>query len=333
MEMKRSRIVMMLRAALALGAVLSLVSCGVLNYIFGSVFPATVMLAKAQADLSGMITADEADAFRVRVVETPSGYGYVVVTGNPSSGPKAIFYDLDLNKKATFTAANGLTADGVMADVNGNIALGNYLLNPADLSQLATISAVTLGSNNTAGNDGFADSSSFVNVFSFFVGSNTLSWTTASGAWSAPTSPTPPALSVSLSGLQLFAVLDDGNSSGKVYFAVGDQSNNQAATAYFFSEPKSPFSIPTPPPYVLDTALSRDNLEPNTIGFANGSIFAYDQKAASFVKINPSDGSVEASFYSATDARDTRFAYRVKGGSFYGFDTKTRILTKYGAWW
>jgi len=28
-----------------------------------------------------------------------------------------------------------------------------------------------------------------------------------------------------------------------------------------------------------------------------------------------------------------RYVYRVGGGSFYGFDTNSRVLTKYTQWW
>jgi len=323
---------MILRAAFAAAAVLSLVSCGVLQYIFGSVFPATTMLAKAQADLSGSITRSDANAFQVRVVET-AGYGYVVVTGNPPSGPEAFVYDLDLNQKAVFNSASGLTADGVMVDVNGNIAIGNLLRNPSDLSSVATVTAATLGTNASSGEDGFADSSGPSNLFGFFINSNVMSWSISSGAWGTPTSPaTPPSISVKLSGLSMYAVFDDGNpSGGSVYFVIGPSfSNGQVGTVYFFSVPKTGFAVPI---NILDSSPSRDNLELESFGYANGSIFAYDSNAASFVKINPSDGSIEKSFYSATDAKDTRFAYRVGGGSFYGFDTQSRILTKYGAWW
>ncbi len=325
MEMKLTRT---LQAALALAAVLSLGSCSVLTYIFGSVFPATTMLAKAQADLSGMISSNDGGAFRVRIVESGSN-AYVVVAGNPAGGSAAYFYDLDLHYKASFTAATGLGGNGVMKDANGNIALGNYLLNPVDLSQLALISATTLGSNTNAGDDGFADTTATVNYFGFSISGSTLNWASATGAWSSVTFPNA-VVSVN-SGLQLFAVLDDGNPSGSVYFVAGPSVNNgEVGTAYFFSRPKTSFTVTS---NILDTSPSRGNLELGTFGFANGSIFAYDSSAASFVKINPADGSIQSSFYSATDPKDTRFAYRTGGGSFYGFDTKSRVLTKYGAWW
>ena len=108
------------------------------------------MLAKAQADLSGLIPSNDGSAFQIRVVEA-GGYGYVVVTGNPPSGPAAFFYDLDLNKKATFTAATGLAGDGVMADASGNIALGQLILSAADLSILSTSNSDVNLSANQAG--------------------------------------------------------------------------------------------------------------------------------------------------------------------------------------
>ena len=73
-----------LRAALTLLAVLSLGSCSVLQFVFGSVFPSNVMLAKARADLSSQIPAGSGFAFHLRVVES-GGYGYVVVIGSLAS--------------------------------------------------------------------------------------------------------------------------------------------------------------------------------------------------------------------------------------------------------
>lgn len=336
--MKGSRIGTMLRAALALAAALCLVSCGVLDYIFGSVFPATVMLAKAQADLSGTISADDAEGFQVRVVETSTGYGYVVLTGNPPSGPVAYFYDLDLNPKAT------LTSTGVMADASGNIALGTMILNPANLSILVnpnsdvvTTPTETSGSRPSNGNDGFVVSvgGALTNFYRFSVNSFTIGWATygLGAPWPSISAGTGGATLSSNSGanLQFYAILDDGNPSGSTYFVMGPPVENDIGRVYFISGTKqSNLTIPT---NAFDSAPSRDHIEVRTLGFANGSIFAYDQSAASFLKINPADGSIEKSFYSATDAKDTRFAYRANGGSFYGFDSKTRILTKYGSWW
>jgi hypothetical protein len=333
MEMRLAR---MLRAACALAALLSLSSCSVLTYIFGSVFPATAMLAKAQADLSSKISADDANSFSVKVVEA-GGYGYVVVTGNPPSGAVAYFYDLDLNQKATFSAATGLASSGVMADASGNIALGQYILNPANLSIILngnsdTVSPPT-GNNGPGpcGNDGFVGAST--NYYRFSMNSYTLSWATygAGVPWSGAGIAGPFALSSNTSAnLQLFAILDDGNPSGNAYFVVGPSANDDTGKVFFFSAAKTGLTIPT---NIADASPSRDNIEVKTIGFANGSIFAYDAGAASFVKINPSDGSIQSSFYSATDEKKVRFAYRANGGSFYGFDTETRVLRKYGAWW
>ncbi|MGO9409629.1 MAG: hypothetical protein ACLQCB_02630 [Spirochaetia bacterium] len=328
MEMRPARIAGLLRAALALAAVLSLGSCGVLTFVFGSVFPETTVLAKAQADLSGLISSNNGSAFQIRVVEA-GGYGYVVVTGNPPSGPEAFFYDLDLNKKATFTAATGLAGDGVMADASGNIALGQLILSAADLSILSTSNSDVNLSANQAGSDGFVGAST--NYCDFTVNSYTMGDAAyaAGFPWAAKTIGNF-TLSSTLTGLQLFAVLDDGNPSGYAYFVVGFPGNNEVGNVYFFSAAKPGFTITA---NILDSSPSRDNLELESLGFASGSIFAYDSNAASFVKINPSDGSTQASFHSSTDPKNVRFAYRSGGSSFYGFDTMSRVLTKYGAWW
>ena len=95
-----------------------------------------------------------------------------MVTGNPPSGPEAFFYDLDLNKKATFTAATGLAGDGVMADASGNIALGQLILSAAYLSILSTSNSDVNLSANQAGSNGFVGAST--NYCDFTVNSYTM---------------------------------------------------------------------------------------------------------------------------------------------------------------
>ena len=51
MEMRPARIAGLLRAAGAFAAALPLGSCGVLTFVFGSVFPETTVLAKAQGGI------------------------------------------------------------------------------------------------------------------------------------------------------------------------------------------------------------------------------------------------------------------------------------------
>jgi len=83
----------------------------------------------------------------------------------------------------------------------------------------------------------------------------------------------------------------------------------------------------------LDTSPHRDNLDTQSFGPAQGSIIAYDKGSSSFVRIDPTTGATQSSFHSASDPSQTRFAYRIGGGSFYGFDATSRVLTKYTAWW
>lgn len=323
------------RVVCVLTAVLSLGSCGVLTYIFGSVFPATAMLAKAQADLSGMIPSGGGDSFNVRVIESGSN-GFVVITGSLASGQTAFIYDLDLNLKATVT---GFTGNGVMMDPGGNIALGSYIVNPATFA--SSSDSATLNSFSTSGVDGFLASSSIIIADpSFSNGNNVLSCTSFAytfPTWGSPSSNSSSPLSTSIYGLQPNAMLDDGNesSTGNVIVVLGlsNGGNNNTGTSYFVTIAKSALQTTGFGAGILDSSPHRDNLENNSFGYAQGSIFAYDTSAASFVQINPTNGSTVKSFYSATDPQNTRFAYRIGGGSFYGFDTNSRVLTKYGAWW
>jgi hypothetical protein len=323
------------RLAAALLAVLSLGSCQVLEFIFGSVFPSTTVLIKAQADLSGRIpdSSNSSVPIKVRVVES-GVYGYVVVTASlASTGNTAFFYDLNLNPKTTFT---GLAGTGVMVDSNGFIALGSQLLNPADLSAAGSITnGAFLSSAGSSGVDGFVATFAGMTtqVVNFSTGAGALTYWTYVVAWPPPgTSTTTPVLSSSISNLQLYAVLDDGNPSGNVILVAGPSNNggNDTTTSSFMTISKPGFALP---PGILDSSPHRDNLEIESFGFAQGSILAYDKSSSSFVRIDPASGAIQSSFYSGTDPSQARYAYRISGGSFYGFDTKTRVLTKYAAWW
>jgi hypothetical protein len=320
-------------AVCILMAVLSLGSCGVLNYIFGSVFPATAMLAKAQADLSGVIAAGQGYSYHVRVVET-GGYGYVVVVGNQSSAGVAYVYDLDLNLLATIPNLQG---NGVTVDAGGYIALGNIRLIPGTLVQYSTIpsvNSINTTSDEAGGVDGFIMPTTgyLATQLSFnTTTANALTGTSFNSSWTNEGTVTSTTALCS-GGLQVSALLDDGVPADNLIVVLRTSGNNgnsnSNTTCYFVPVSKSNFIGGT-----AQSSPSRTNLEPTSFGFANGCIMAYDLGAASFVRINPADGSTQSSFYSATDPSNVTFAYRVNGGSFYGFDQKSRILTKYGTWW
>jgi hypothetical protein len=323
------------RVLLVLGAVALLGSCQVLEVIFGSVFPATVGLARAQADLSGQITSNDAYAFHLRVVQSGSN-GYVILIGNVPSGIVAYVYDLDLAAKTTLTA---LTSDGVMVDPGGSIIVGSQSLNPATLAASAAIDA--LSSNGTTGGmDGFFDASSAPNAsLGIGSGSNILNFVTYAYPWVAGGAPHTAQLSASLSNLRIDSILDDGNPAGNVTLAVSQDSGGNGggttATCYFLTTAKSNYTAGGAGlTSLLDSSPHLDNIETGCIGFAQGSIIAYDGKAGRFLKVDPATGSTQASFYdNGADLSSTRLGYLVAGGSFYGFDTKRRVLTKYAAWW
>ena len=55
--------------------------------------------------------------------------------------------------------------------------------------------------------------------------------------------------------------------------------------------------------------------------------------AGRFLRIDPASGKEKSSYYSGQDMSSTRLGYLATGGFFYGFNTKTRVLTKYASWW
>ncbi len=322
-----------LRTILLCAAVLFLGSCEVLQFIFGSVFPTTLMLAKAQVKVEG-IDSGFGQSFAVRVVEA-GGYAYVVVEGStPLSGNSIFFYDLDLNLKLSLTGATAPAGAGVMADSNGKINAGGTLLN-ADLT-VPTPGSPNVSNNGAMGNDGFVvdNAGTLYNITGIYCpgGSNTLSYMRYTAAWAGGTTYTP-TLSSSMSNFQVNAVLDDGNKTGNVVIVVsqGDGSQDDVRR-YFVTLSKLDVANGTVPANLLDTAPARDQIERDSIGFADRAVIAYDKGSSRFVRIDPADGTIEKSLYSVRQ-QDIRYAYRLSGGDFYGFNMKSLVLTKYTAWW
>ena len=316
-------------------AVLVLGSCDVLQYVFGSVFPSTLTLIKDQADLSGMIAASNSGSTYLRLVET-GGYGYVIVTGSPSPSEYfAFFYDLNLKLVKSLTGTSAPQGTGVMVDAGGRIAVGNEFFNPADLSFAGNNSATVYAQGNS-GTDGVLSNGQ--NVIGIFVNpssSNMLSYTYYAAAWTGGSTPTPlPTLSSSTFGLQVNAVFDDG--AGNVIMVISQGSsggNNDTVNARFVTVPESAFTG-TFPTNAFDSAPQRNNLVSGSFGFADGSLFAYDNKASSLVRIRLSDAGTQNSLpLNNNNISKVRYVYRLSGGAFYTFDTDSRMLTKYVAWW
>ncbi len=318
------------RAAIVLTAILSLGSCEFLGFIFSSVFPATAALVKGQADLSGQIPAGAGQYFSLRVVEA-GGYGYVVLIGTPPATDiaTAYIYDLDLNLKSTQT--NLFPGSGVMADASGYIVLGSRQLNPADLSLVTTLSQ-TVTTPGSQGEDGFVASSN--NILNFSMNGTILSYAGYNAGWTlALAVPTQNPISSAYPSPGISAVFDDGNPTGNAVFVMRSSTTpTDNPQLWFVTLPKSVFGS-TYPAGIMDSSPSRNNLETETLGYAQGSIFAYDTSSSSFVKIDPSTGATQARLISSVDPKNTRFAYAGTGGSFYAFDTDTRVLTKYASWW
>ncbi len=328
MAIRAARVLLVLAAVTVLGA------CQVLEVVFGSVFPATIGLAKAQADLSGTITSSDATAFHMRVVQS-GGNGYVILIGNLASGIVAYIYDLNLAAKGSFTA---LTTDGVMVDPGGAIILGSASVNPSTFASSAAVD--TLSSNSsTGGVDGFFDASLIPNANLYITnGTSILGYTTFAYPWVVGGTPHTVTLSASLSNLRIDSILDDGQPAGNVTLAISQENSGNGsgstATCYFVTTAKSNYAAGgAAMTNLLDSSPHLANIETGCIGFAQGSIMVYDGSAQRFLRVDPATGSTQRSFYAGADLSSTRIGYIVTGGFFYGFDTKTRVLTKYAAWW
>jgi hypothetical protein len=333
------RAVGVLRAAAVLASALALGSCNVLQFIFGSVFPTTLTLIQSRVDLSSKITADYRSSYVLRVVEA-GAYGYVVLTPTGSSGAlfPIFFMDLDLNLKKTLT---GATSGGVALDgFTGDIVVGNQVLNPSDLTLVATMPYDSYRAQGTQGPDGFYSPTPGRNVanVSMSYGGNTLGFDNFDASWNRTTASPGPALSSTQKNLFVSAVLEDDSRPADPVILAVNPGGVPYPTTYFVSVHRDYFDTSS---YagaagLLDSAPHRDNLLANTIGLSSGRIIGWDFSLQSFVSLDPATLETTGSFY-APGNRDSstqiRYAYRVSGGSFYSFDPQTCVVTEYKAWW
>src|SRR5208337_1258728 len=77
-----------------------------------------------------------------------------------------------------------------MVDANNLIAVGNELLNPADLS-LASTNPTTVNASGNSGVDGVVANAQNVDGIYCPNSSNTFSYTVNTGSWVVPIPPTP----------------------------------------------------------------------------------------------------------------------------------------------
>lgn len=322
-----------IKAAAVLGAALALGSCQVIDFLTGSVFPSTATLLKATADLSDKIPSYLNNPMHLRVVESATNT-YVIVIGKlPTDATYTAFvYDASLSYKGKVTSLDG---DGVMVDASGDIVLGDTRLNPSDLSSLG-ITGFVLSSNGVAGGtDGFLiPTAPPLQAANIRLDSTSLSYTLYDSLW---LSELPQTVSASSgTSFNLDAILDDP-AGGSVILVAEQQNGNgsdNGVTCYFATIPKAGL---LPPPVIsdfFDIATRRDNLSATSIGFVDGSILAFDKKSNSFVRIDPRSGSTKDSFSTSSNLGDnTTYAYLAEGGSFFVFDSKARVLSKYAQWW
>jgi hypothetical protein len=331
--------------------VLFLGSCEVVQFIFGSVFPETTTLQTGEADMSGAITSNDGGSYKLRVVET-GAFSYVVLVGSPGSSNIATAYIFDLSlgqkKKLTGLLPSGAVfqGSGVMYDgLNDLIAIGNVELVPSDLSLSTELpSGLIISGGGSGGVDGFYNSDTAFNIVSLGIpqGTSNLESGAYNSTWNGlarTPGAYPPTLSSTTNGYSLSGVFDDGNPAGNVILAITQGSNNNgntSGTTYFVTIPKSGFGASPDGAGLLDTAPQRDNLQANSLGFAQGHIMGWDTVTHSFVRIDPVTMATTASFYAPANSNKSdnrRFAYLNGGGSFYEWDPNTRVITEYTAWW
>jgi hypothetical protein len=335
----------LLRAALLSVALLPLGSCSFFQFLLGSVFPSTVTLLKAQVDLSSRISSDDSHSFSIRIVAS-AGKDYVVLSGTTGvQGNVVMFFDTDLNLVTRLTT---LLIDhfAVFADSTGKVLAGNTLFVPGLASSSLMNTAKVLASNGV-GVDGFYAATAPPSdvIFQSQGSSPSFTYQTFSDPLTASQNPSAQ-ISVTLSAtpnsnFEMRAVLDDGTPNGNaivVMVAPNGSNNNSSSpgTSYFLTIPKTAFTSPTTTvaANLVDTAPHRDGLDPNSFGYADGHVIAYDTTIASFVLIDPAaPATVGKSFYSHVDPSEVQFAYPVSSGFYYTYDPSSRALSKYVKWW
>ena len=316
------------RTAVVAAAVLGLGACQVVQFIFGSVFPATVPLLEATADLSSVIPSGFSGTLRLRLVEAGSTTYVILAVSNGVGNVTAYVYDTNLSRKKTFT---GLAGDGVMIDSSNRLVIGSSLFNLSDLSSAGSISPVLASNGVSTGADGFVDSS-LNQLANITISSSTLNWLIYPVGWG---SSTPQSVAISSGqSFNLDAVVPDASPTGSVLLAGepqggGGGGNNKGTTEYFAVAPKNGFS----PASAFANGPHRDNLLSTSIGYVQGSILAYDMQTASFVRLDPATASTTDTFSTNGDFSNAEFAYSSGGGSFYVYDRQTRVLDKYAQWW
>jgi hypothetical protein len=334
--------VKLVRIAFLCCVLLSLAACPVFQFLLGSVFPSTVTLLKAQVNLSSVITSDQADGFVIRVVRS-AGKDYVCLSGVlGSQGNVMMFFDSDLN--LLMTVPTSFTEGfGVFADSSGQVVGGNTLFGPG-LAGSTLFTNIQVLPSATVGVDGFPVVDPTVTPSDVTILSQGTSSTLSYQVFTDPLAvgqtlggTTPVLLSASGVSLQVRAVLNDGSLSGNVFVVLAEPSSNDSSRptkSYFLTIPKTSFITPNVvAPNLVDTAPHRDGLDPNSFGYADGHLIAYDTTIASYVLIDPSSGTTVGSFYSHVDPAQVLFAYPASGGFFYTFDPDSIALSKYAKWW
>jgi hypothetical protein len=334
------------RAAAVCILVLSLGSCEVAQFLLGTVFPPTTTLQRGEADLSGAIASGDAGSFSLKVVDAGK-VSYLVLLGTPGSTnvATAYIYSLGLDQKKTLTgklpSGTVFSGSGVMYDrLNDLIAIGNAELSPSDLAVAAELpSGLSINRSGSAGVDGFSDTDTPLNIVSFGIpqGTSNLMSGAYDTSWTGITRTAgafPPGLSSTTDGYSLSGVFDDGDPTGNVILAI--QRENSSVTTYFVTIPKNGFGTDPAGAGLLDSAPHRDDLQANTLGFAQGAFTGFDTVARSFVRVDPVTMATKESFlepFSTNNVSKLSFAYPVAGGSYYVWDPDTRLITEFAAWW
>ncbi len=314
-------------------AVLSLAAC---QALFVGVFPAAASQLSARADLSAAVSSSAASSFGLDTV-TVGGSEYVVLasmSGFDPAQPHILVMDAHLKTVSTFTNADVLVTTGsylsgqyVMADVNGDVVVGNVrlalsasgfvIVGPA-VHALSQPAVIGLG----------------VNEADFGASGNFFTYTEYDDAWGAPL-PSSTFLGAPSTTLNFQGAFTDPDSlSGPDVFVLQDYGSQ---VVWILTIPKLQINGATLSSFTSNVfsdykPYSLTDLDSSTVSYARGSVIAFNHRSDDLVRF-PLDDPNRTSLLPLAYSDHLGVAAGPSGTWCVVWNPDARELARYEQWW